>query len=63
MTPSWLLADPLAARLIAMGMGEDAAAEVAERAGILEHMGGMTRERAESRAVVEERRRRVEGVL
>lgn len=61
--PAYLLTDPLVARLIAAGQDEDAAASIAERAAVLEFDAGMPRERAESRAVVEERKRRVEGVL
>lgn len=61
--PAYLLADPFAARLLAAGQCEDDAAAMAERAAVLEYDHGLPRDKAESRAVAEERRRRVEGVL
>lgn len=58
----YLQADPLIARL-ARHQSEDDAYAIAERAAILEHDGGLNREKAEAAAVMAEHRRRVEGLL
>jgi hypothetical protein len=53
MTPTWSSSHPLIVRLIAEGVTADLAAEIAERAAIIEYDGRVDRVTAERMAVGE----------